>query len=355
MLLTIVSFVFVLGILIFIHELGHFLVAKRVGVRVEKFSLGFPPNIFTRKRGDTEYCIGLIPLGGYVKMTGENPEEETTGAADEFSSKTVGQRAAVIMAGPFMNYLLAIVFLIGIIYFSGKPVVDDTRIIVGEVTQDGPAFNASLQPDDIIIGINGESVAHFDSLRTRINAVVEDTVEITWLHGADTIQEKIVTQLTELPNIDGGIDTVGMIGFSQKISYYERFGLLESVGKGFISAHVIVWETVKFVKKAVTGQVSAKMIGGPVFIAQQSGREARKGAASLFFFMALLSVNLAVLNILPIPILDGGHLVFLLVEKVRGGPLSLKARGIAQQIGLLLLLAVILMVTYNDIMRLFAG
>ncbi len=355
MLLTIASFIFVLGILIFIHELGHFLVAKRVGIRVEKFSLGFPPNIFSRKVGDTEYCIGAIPLGGYVKMIGENPEEKTTGAADEFSSKTVGQRAAVILAGPFMNYLLAIVILIGVIFFSGKAIKDFTKITVGEVTQDSPAFKAGLQPDDVIIAFGDEPVTHFDSLRTRINAVVADTVQLTWVHGSDTVHKLIVTEATEIPNIDGEMDTVGIIGFSHKITHYESYGVMESIGQGFIYAHVIVWETVKFLKKAISGQVSAKMIGGPVFIAQQSGKEARKGAASLFFFMALLSVNLAVLNILPIPILDGGHLVFLALEKIKGSPLSLKARGIAQQVGLLLLLATILMVTYNDIMRLFTG
>lgn len=355
MLLTIASFVFVLGILIFIHELGHFLVAKRVGVRVEKFSLGFPPNIIERTKGETTYCIGMIPLGGYVKMTGENPDEEATGAEWEFSSKTVGQRFAVIFAGPFMNYVLAIVLLIGIFFFGGKAVRDFTKIEVGEVTQDGPAMMAGLQPDDIIIALNGESVTNFDSLRVRINAVVEDTVHLTWVHGADTLSAPIVTAISELPDMDGGIDTVGVIGFGQKISHYEKYGLLESISGGFVTTHVIVWETIKFIKKAVTGQISAKMIGGPVFIAQQSGKEARKGMSSLFFFMALLSVNLAVLNVLPIPVLDGGHMVFLAIEKIKGKPLSLKARGAAQQVGLIILLILILTVTYNDIMRLFTG
>ncbi len=349
--LTMLAFIFVLGVLIFIHELGHFLVAKKVGIKVEKFSLGFPPNIFAKTWGDTTYCIGLIPLGGYVKMAAENPDEEATGAPDEFLSKSVGERAAVIFAGPFMNYVLAIVLLIGILLFSGRPIYDDNRVLVGEVSEGGPAQLAGLQVDDVIVGIDGHPVANFDSLRVRINAVVEKELNLTWVRGNDTISAAMNTVTSEVPNLDGSVDTVGIIGFVQKPIRYESYGVGEAFGQGFITAHVIVWETIKFIKRIVSGQVSAKMIGGPIFIAQQSGKEARKGAANLFFFMALLSVNLAILNVLPIPVLDGGSLVFLAMEKVKGSPLSMRARMIAQQIGLVVLLGLILVVTYNDIIR----
>lgn len=351
MLLTMASFIFVLGILIFIHELGHFLVAKRVGIKVERFSLGFPPNIFSRKYGDTIYSIGIIPLGGFVKMAGENPGEPSTGGPGEFMSKSVGHRAAVIFAGPFMNYVLSIVLLIGIFFFTGKPTFDDDQVIVGELVSGGPAEKAGLRVDDVIIGINGEAVTSFDTVRTRINAVVENDLTVTWLHGQDTLSAVITTALQEVPNLDGKVDTVGVIGFSQKAIGYENYSISESVEQGFVTAHIIVWETVKFIKRVISGQVSAKMIGGPIFIAQQSGKEAKKGPSSLFFFMALLSVNLAVLNVLPIPILDGGHLVFLALEKVKGSPVSVRARMIAQQVGLVILLGLILMVTYNDILR----
>ncbi|UCD64091.1 MAG: RIP metalloprotease RseP [Candidatus Zixiibacteriota bacterium] len=355
MLLTFVSFVFVLGILIFIHELGHFLVAKKVGIRVERFSLGFPPNIFARKYGETTYCIGVIPLGGYVKMAGDNPADEPSGSPNEFMSRPVGQRAAVIFAGPFMNYTLSIALLIGIFLFSGRPLFDDSRVLVGELTRGGPAENAGLRVDDQIIAINGEPVSEFDSLRVRINRVVEKSLDLTWIHDGDTVSAAMTTVTQEVPTLDGKIDTVGIIGFSQKVIGYERYGFFESISQGFVTAHVIVWETVKFIKKVLAGEISAKMIGGPVFIAQQSGKEARKGAASLFFFMALLSVNLAVLNVLPIPVLDGGHLIFLALEKAKGSPLSIRARVVAQQVGLLLLLGLILIVTYNDILRVIRG
>jgi regulator of sigma E protease len=355
MLLTLASFIFVLGILIFIHELGHFLVAKKVGVRVDKFSLGFPPNILAKKVGETTYCIGVIPLGGYVKMAGEHPDEESTGAPDEFMSKSVAQRTAVIFAGPFMNYVLSIVLLIGILYFGGRPLFDKERILVGQVAKESPAAQAGLTEDDQIIAVDAEPMSNFDTLRARINTKIEQPLELTWIHEGDTLTATMITMATTTPTEDGRVDTVGVIGFAQKVIGYEKLDLFESTKRGFVTAHVIVWETVKFIKKYVTGEVSLKMVGGPLFIAQQSGKEARKGATSLFFFMALLSVNLAVLNVLPIPVLDGGHLIFLAIEKVRGTPLTMKVRLTAQQIGFVLLLGLIVLVTYNDILRLFKG
>lgn len=353
--LTAVSFIFVLGILIFIHELGHFLVAKKVGIKVHKFSLGFPPDIFSKKVGDTTYAIGMIPLGGYVKMAGEDPNETATGAEHEFASKSIGQRTAVILAGPFMNYLLAIVLMIGILYFAGRPIFDPERIIVGTVKEGDPAANAGIKPNDFIIAVDGRPVADFDSLRNVLKPIVEKPVEITWVSGTDTVTKPITTIAHPVPQPDGTYDTVGIIGFTQKPIRYEHPSLVQASVDGFITVHVIVRETFKFVKKVVTGQASAKMIGGPLFIAQQSGKEAEKGASSLFFFMVLLSVNLAVLNILPIPILDGGHLMFLAIEKIKGSPLSIKARTIAQQVGLVLLLTLIVFVTYNDIVRVVKG
>ena len=353
MLLTVASFIFVLGILIFIHELGHFLVAKKMGVRVEKFSLGFPPSILSRKIGNTTYCIGIIPLGGYVKMAGGETGEEATGGADEFISKSVAQRAAVIFAGPFMNYVLSIVILIGILYFNGRPIFDPERVAIIHVQPDSPAAGAGLLEGDEIIAINGIPVSRSDSLSYLIHAQIEQPVDLTLIRGDDTTNTTLTTMKGSQTRPDGTEDTVGLIGvmLTQKEIGREKIGLLRSARDGFVTAHIIVWETIKFVKMYITGEVSPKMVGGPLFIAQESGKQARKGAASLFFFMALLSVNLAILNVLPIPVLDGGHLVFLAIEKIRGTPLSLKIRLAAQQIGVVLLLGLIVFVTYNDILR----
>lgn len=353
MLLTILSFIFVLGVLITIHELGHFLVAKKVGIKVERFSIGFPPYIFNKKKGETDYSVGLIPLGGFVKMAGENPDEEATGAPYEFGSKTVGQRAAVIFAGPFMNYILALVIMIGIFMFSGEPQFSSDQVVVGSIIEGDPADKAGIQPDDIIIAINDHHVTNFDSLKSIVYKKPNEEITVTWVSGADTTSAPITTRIEEIPNLDGGIDTVGMIGFQQKVIGYKKFGFFESFKLGFTSTHMIVVGTVDFVQKLIRSKISSKLIGGPFFIAQQSGKEARKGPTSLFYFMALLSVNLAVLNVLPIPVLDGGHLVFLLVEKIKGSPVSIKVRMIAQQVGVVALLSLILYVTYNDILRLF--
>jgi len=355
MLLTLISFVFVLGILVFVHELGHFLIAKKVGIRVYSFSLGFPPNIFSKEWRGTKYCIGIIPLGGYVRMAGENPAESLTGEPDEFMSKSVWQRAAVVVAGPAMNYILAIFISIGIFYLSGRAVVDTDRVIVGEVAENAPAEKAGLKLDDQIVAIDGIWVSNFDSLAKRINAKVEEEIELTWIRQNDTITKNIVTMASPVLNADASIDTVGIIGFYQKITGTEKYGVWESITGGINATHLIVVVTARFIYQFVTGEVSPKMIGGPIFIATQSGKEAKKGLAYLFRFMALLSVNLAVLNILPIPVLDGGHLVFLTIEKIKGSPLSMKARAISQQVGVLLLLGLIVFVTYNDIVRAVKG
>ncbi|MBU0985027.1 MAG: RIP metalloprotease RseP [candidate division Zixibacteria bacterium] len=349
--LTAVSFIFVLGVLIFIHELGHFLVAKKVGIRVEKFSLGFPPNIFSIKKGDTTYCIGIIPLGGYVKMAGENPDEEATGDPDEFMSKSILQRAAVIFAGPFMNYILAIAIFIGFFLFVGEPQTDPDRVMVGEVVDEGAAMAAGIQTGDQILSINDTPVKTFEDVTELVYPVIEGPLAVAWLHGGDTLRSVLTTALSERPNAMGGIDSVGVIGFSEQIVSYRSYGVIEATTGGFMMANTIFYETLKFLKRLVFREVSFKMLGGPIFIAQQSGKEARKGIPHLFSFMALLSINLALLNVLPIPVLDGGHLVFLLIEKLRGNPLSMKARMTALQVGFVVLIVLIVAVSYNDILR----
>ena len=355
MLTTILSFILVLGVLVFIHEFGHFIVAKRVGIRVDRFSLGFPPYIFTKKVGETAYSIGIIPLGGFVKMAGENPDDPHTGDPREFAAKTLGQRALVIFAGPFMNYVLAILLLTGVLYFGGQPIFDNSKIVVGPVTHDFPAQKAGLQTGDVIVGIDGQPVTNYDTLRARINRHYAEPLTLVWTRGPDTMTAVVRTKMDKYPNPQGGTDSVGVIGFGQKPIGYDQYSLWESTRRGFVTTHVIVWETVKFVKSVIFGQVSGKLIGGPIFIARQSGKEASKGAASLIFFMALLSVNLAVLNVLPIPILDGGHLLFLLIEWIRGEPPSQRVRMVAQQVGLLILVALIVFVSYNDVLREIRG
>jgi regulator of sigma E protease len=351
--ITVLSFIFVIGILIFIHELGHFIAARAVGIRVERFSVGFPPYVFNFRRGQTDYSIGLIPLGGFVKMKGENPDEESTGDKDEFMAKSVGQRATVIFAGPFMNYVLSIFLMMGILFFSGLPMYDLPSTKIEDVSPMGPAALAGLQHNDEIIAINDSAVDSWESLAEMIGRQRGAEISVRWLREGDTIQATMPTVLSTDALGPSGRDSVWVIGITRQPTRYEPQGALDAVTRGFASANLMLYRTLEFLYQYFTLQVRRDMVGGPVFIAQQAGKEASKGVSSLFYFMAFLSVNLAVINVLPIPVLDGGHLVFLAVEKLRGSPLSQRARALAQQAGLVVLLSFIVFVTYNDIMRFF--
>ncbi|MFQ5606814.1 MAG: RIP metalloprotease [Candidatus Zixiibacteriota bacterium] len=354
-LISVLSFIVLLGALIFIHELGHFLTAKKVGIRVDRFSLGFPPNIFSKKWRGTEYCVGIVPLGGYVKMAGESPDEARTGRPDEFSSKSVFQRFLVIFAGPFMNYALAIVLFSFLLLAYGVETISDTRSTIGRVTVDSPADRAGLMVDDIIIAVQNQPVRNFDSLRTLISPRAGMETNVVWLRGSDTVGAIITPAPSERRNQEGGVDTVGQIGVLAKVIYEGRLGFFGAVSAGFGSANRMVGQVVLFVKGYVSGEIPATDVGGPIYIARESANAAREGFYRFLLFMAMLSVNLAVLNILPIPVLDGGHLLFLLVEMIKGSPVSMKARMYAQQVGIVFLLVFILFVSWNDVARLLTG
>lgn len=351
---TILATIFVLGILIFFHELGHFLVAKWAGIRVEKFSLGFPPFLFKKRFGETDYCIGVIPLGGFVKMTGENPDEEATGAPYEFMSKPVRIRTAVVSAGPFMNFVLAWLILWGIFAFQGRLVTDPDRAVVGVVAEDSPAEEAGLQAGDVIMAIDDTPVSGFADMAKIISQKVEEPVSITWTRDGAELSATVTTYKEMVYNEKGEKVPEGRIGIGEK-GEYQSVNVFHAAAMGFERTIAFVEMIADFVWKLVTMKVSPKMIGGPVFIAQAAGRQAQLGFSALLVFMSFLSVNLAILNILPIPVLDGGHLVFLAIEKVKGSPLTMNQRMIAQQIGLVFLLLLIVVVTYNDIVRFISG
>jgi regulator of sigma E protease len=352
--ITVLSTIFVLGVLIFIHELGHFIMAKRAGIKVEKFSLGFPPAILTKKVGETEYCIGLIPLGGFVKMAGENPNEEATGSPHEFMSKSIAVRAAVVFAGPFMNFLLACCILWGIFLYQGEPVADPDHAVIGYISPDGPAAKAGLKEGDIVTAINGTTVAGFHEMAKLISDQPAKEISITWQRDNQAMSATILTHSEEGYNDQGVKGSQGRIGVGQKVTY-KSLNIFSAAWMGVSKAAEFVAMVFQFVYNLITMKISAKMVGGPVFIAQMAGQTAQAGFATLLYFMSLLSVNLAVLNVLPIPVLDGGHLVFLLIEKLKGSPLSMHQRVVAQQIGMVFLLVVIVLVTYNDIVRFVTG
>ncbi|MCP4631464.1 MAG: RIP metalloprotease RseP [candidate division Zixibacteria bacterium] len=349
---SLLATLFVLGVLIFVHEFGHFIVAKRLGVKVERFSLGYPPKMIGFTRGDTEYCISWIPFGGYVKMAGENPDEdEIKGEPYEFQSKSIGVRALIIAAGPVMNFLTAIIILWMVYFFIGMAVADTETTKIGTVLQGNPAELAGIMPDDEIISVNGIEVYSFSEMADIIHGAIEEPVVVKWLRDGEPFIATITTVAEDVMLEDGSTKMVGMIGVGPS-ARIESLGFFKAFAQGATATISISKEILKFVYGLFSASISLEMIGGPILIAQMAGQTASQGFSSLLMFTALLSVNLAILNVLPIPVLDGGHLVFLFVEKIRGKPLSIDKRMRIQQVGMALLLILMLVVTYNDIIRL---
>jgi regulator of sigma E protease len=352
---TIVSTIVVLGLLIFVHELGHFLVAKWSGVTVLRFSLGFGPRLFGVKRGDTDYCISLIPLGGYVKMLGEEPGEEVDDIqrATSFSFQPVSKRIAIVLAGPFSNFLLAIVIFALIYAFSGIPQLTPE---IGSVSADSPAEQAGLKAGDKVVGINGITIGEWEELSRLIEKLGEQTLTLQVERDGEAMMVKVTPRVTEVKNIFGEPIKRALIGItaSGKIVIIET----NPVYAAYYSL-VQTWHLSKLfvvtIGKLLEGVVSVKTLGGPILIAQMAGQQANEGLLNLIHFIALISVNLAVLNLLPIPVLDGGHILFFVIEGLLGRPIGHKKIEWAQKAGMLLLLVLMVFVFYNDVMRLMPG
>ena len=345
------SFVIVLGVLIFVHELGHFLVARLFGVGVEKFSLGFGPKIFGKTIGITDYRISAIPLGGYVKMIGEEPDAELDpkDIPLSFTHKHVLKRICIVAAGPFFNFLLAIVIFFGFFQIYGTHTL---QAVVGTVQEGSPAEKGGLQQGDLIFAVNGIDVTTWEEMAEQIGKSGGDTLVISLKRG-DAIQTlSIQPALKPDKNMFGedieryiiGITASGDV-FSRKLNPLQAFS--ESI------THT--WKITKLmfigIAKLVQGSISADNLGGPIMIAQMAGDQAKQGVENLIYFIAFISINLAILNFLPIPVLDGGHLLFFFIEAVQGRPVSIRVREIAQQGGMFVLLLLMIFVFYNDFMR----
>jgi len=352
---SILAFVIVLGVLIFFHELGHFIVARLFGVGVQKFSLGFGPRIFGKKVGITDYRVSAIPLGGYVKMVGDEPDADLDPAdiPISFTHKHVFKRFLIVAAGPFFNLVLAVILFFGIFMVSGTYILKPT---IGQVDADSPAALSGLQPQDEIVAINGIDIGSWDELADIISGSEGRNLTITISRETGLRDLAVTPQLKRTQNIFNedidryviGISAAGDIlqmdlNFSQAV--------VESVAQTYKIAELTVLSVVKLIQ----GTVSAKTIGGPIMIAEMAGQQAKAGAANLVFFIALLSINLAILNFLPIPVLDGGHLVFFTIEMIIGRPVNTRMREIAQQAGIFILIMLMIFVFYNDISRIVSG
>jgi regulator of sigma E protease len=351
---TILATIIVLGVLISVHEFGHFIVAKLLRVRVEVFSLGFPPKLISKKIGDTDYRLSVVPLGGYVKLLGENPNDEVPPEDIPYSflHRPLWQRALIVLAGPGFNFFFAVLALFVVFSISGLPYLTTE---VGRVVAESPAQRAGLQEGDVVAAVNGTPVNRWEELAHKIRQTGDHTLTLAVKRGSETLTVRLKPEKREGINIFGQKVQTYQIGVaSAERLATEDLGLFGSLEQGLFYSLRIAALTIQSLYKLVTREIPMDTLGGPIMIAQVAGKQAEMGFSYLIQFMAVLSVNLTLLNLLPIPILDGGHLLFLFLEAVRGKPMALKHREVAQAVGMMLLLALMLIVFYHDILRLFA-
>ncbi len=355
MLLTISVALAVIGFLIFIHEFGHFLAAKLVGVKVEVFSLGFGPRLIGFTVGETEYRLSLVPLGGYVKLYGEHPEAIVSGIKEKaYAFKKPWQKAIIVSAGPLANFILPVFIFWFLFAVAGSSIIPAK---IGEVLPNSPAQKAGLKKGDQIIAINGKKVRSFEELvlYLRTNNKIK-VVHLKVKRGNKILDIDVKPEFKEGYNIFGKKTKIPFLGIkASEVIIHKTYGPF----KAFILALKKVWEitylTLLAIFKLITGQLPFSTLGGPITIGKIAGDTARLGFYPLLSFTGLLSINLGIINILPFPMLDGGHLVLLGIEAVRKEPLSLKTQELIFKIGLVLIIALSIAVFYNDIIRLLSG
>lgn len=438
--MTIIYFIIALGILIFIHEFGHFIMAKRAGIFVETFSLGFGPRLFGIKKGDTDYRISLIPFGGYVKMRGESPDDSKAQDPKSFMAKSVWSRFTVIVWGPLMNVVLAMVFM-PIVFMLGReePIFLREQPIVNTIKASSPAEMAGIEKGDLILSVDGKKTNDWESVLNKVLLNPGAHLKFKIDRGGEIIERDAT--IAEIPEIKGGFvgfepmfayetkaivegvkpsgpaDKAGLKKGDEVISFggqpvkdwidlatkvhqsegrpseivvvrdgekislnisaeynkefsrwlvgisqdrkagipmvVRNYGPVDAFVYGMKEIGKLTMLTLTVLKKLVTLQLSYKVLGGPIIIAKASAAAAASGLADFLYFIAFLSLQLSILNLLPVPVLDGGQVVFLGIESVLKRPLGTKLRSIADQVGFVLLISLMLLVTYNDVNRLW--
>jgi regulator of sigma E protease len=443
--MTVIYAVVLLGILIFVHEFGHFLIAKLIGVKVVRFSLGFGPKVVGRTFGETEYWISAVPLGGYVKMLGEEPGEELQESEKEraYNFQRAWKRIAIVFAGPLFNILFAciifiFIFMTGVpalypdigrieknspaqgaglrtedrvIAVGGKDVrswddivnaVDESKDgtllfrvkrgntileipvkpaekseenvfgqkktfwdigasplidpVVGEVIKGTPAYKAGLRKGDRLLGIEGTPLRTWEDMTDIIHGSAGRPLHFTIERSGRTFELTITPSAETVKTAGDGEKKIGLIGIRPlQHDFFKTFGLVDSIRLGAKRTWDVSVLTVMSLVKLIQRVIPAETIGGPILIVEMAGQQASQGAVNFFIFMAVISINLGVLNILPIPVLDGGHMMFLVIEMIRRKPLSERVIMMAQRVGLALLVTLMVFALYNDILRLVTG
>jgi regulator of sigma E protease len=356
-----IPFLFVLTVLVYVHEWGHYWVARRNKVRVEVFSIGFGPEIFgwTNKAG-TRWKIGAIPFGGYIKMFGENdvfaegeerraltPEE----SAVSFHAKTLAQRAAIVAAGPAANFLLAVVLFAGLVMTQGVP---RHYAAVGEILPKSAAAEAGIKVGDRIVSIDNEEIVWFTDLVRVVSTRPGVPLNIGIVRDGNALSLVATPKKAERTDEGGKVVEFGLLGvrFDPKQAKYERKNPLVAAWTGVEQTVLLTGNILNYLGQIIVGKQTAEDLGGPLRIAKMSGQMAQGGFDNLIFFMAALSVNLGMINLFPIPLLDGGHLLYYAAEALRGRPLGPRAQEYGFRFGLILVLILMVFATWNDLVHL---
>lgn len=360
-----VPFLFVLTLVVFVHELGHFLVARWCGVKVLTFSVGFGPELIGfNDRHNTRWKISAIPLGGYVKFFGDESEASTPSSdklatmSEEdrkvsFHHKSVAQRAAIVAAGPIANFLLAIVIFAALFTLVGKP---STTARVDSIQAGSAAATAGFQVGDIVRKIDGREIETFSDMQRAVGTNAGQTLTIEVDRGGAPVTLRATPDLREIKDNFGNVHRIGILGISRnnapEESSLQRVDPATATWLGVKETWFVIDRTLSYIGGVFTGREAADQVGGPIRIAQISGQVATVGLSALIHLAAVLSVSIGLLNLFPVPLLDGGHLLFYAVEAVRGRPLSERAQEMGFRVGLALVLMLMIFATYNDILHL---
>ena len=362
-----IPFLFVLTLVVFFHELGHFVIARRCGVRVLVFSIGFGPELFGfNDRHGTRWKVSAIPLGGYVKFFGDEnaasvPDPAALAAMTEedrrhsFIHQRVRSRAAIVVAGPIANFLLAIVIFAALFMVFGKP---STSPRVDAVQPGSAAEIAGFKPGDLVLTIDGRSIESFPDMQQVVSTSAGEMLTFEVDRGGVRVTLKAVPALRESKDRFGNVHRIGVLGITRSPSpddtHFQPVGPLKAFELGAQRTWFVVERTLSYIGGVISGREAADQLGGPIRIAQVSGQVASEGLPSLFSLAAVLSVSIGLLNLFPVPLLDGGHLLFYGIEAVRGKPLSERAQEVGFRIGLAIVVMLMIFATYNDILHLAA-
>lgn len=343
--MTLLYFIIILGVIIFIHELGHFIFAKKSGIYVYEFSLGMGPRIFkfNRKNDETDYCLRLFPIGGFVQMAGEEINDDEDVPKDKkFSNKTFLQKLMTVIAGIMMNFLLAIVLLFIVGLINGAP---QNKAIVGTIDPSYPAYTSGLQDGDKILKVNGRSANTTDKLTLQLQVFQGKTIDME-------VERNGVTKTIKLTPKEDEVDGEKVYRYGFQIEDEVEYGFFPALKYAFTKTFSLVHQMIFIIWYLITGQLELGSLAGPVGIYSVVGSAASSGLVSLLYLTAYISINVGFINLLPIPAFDGGRLLFLSIEKIKGSPVDPKLENTIHTIGFFLLMALMILITYNDVIRL---